>query len=136
MKRILYIDDDMRRMRYYAEYLELEGYNVIYFDEVEPALKYIEEGKEKIDLIILDMIMPAKIFSKEDTNNYYETGLLLLKNIRKLLPKTPAIVFSVRSDLESIPGLSTLGVRKLLIKDETSPVRLTEIINDMLNLTI
>jgi CheY-like chemotaxis protein len=132
MKEIVFIDDDMRRMRYYAEYLELEGYRLVRFEDDELAIRYIEEKRSDIALVILDMIMPSTIFSKEETSSYYDTGKHLLARARKALPKVPVIIFSIRNDIRAMPGIKELGINAVLVKDETTPPKLAEVINKII----
>ena len=56
-KRILVVDDDENICRLLKMYLANEGFQVLVAYEGSKALEYVE--KEKIDLIILDVMMPV-----------------------------------------------------------------------------
>ena len=56
-KRILVVDDDENICRLLKMYLANEGFQIFVANDGSKALKYVEE--EKIDLIILDVMMPV-----------------------------------------------------------------------------
>jgi DNA-binding NarL/FixJ family response regulator len=120
------MDDNLRGMKYYIEYLELDGFIVKSFDVDEDAIDYVEKNRNRIVLVILDVIIPSRRFKKEDTDSYYTTGVALLKLIRGVLPKVPMILFTIRQDLELDSAMKNLGVKHIMIKDQTSPALLSE----------
>jgi len=56
-KRILVVDDDENICRLLKMYLANEGFQIFVANDGSKALEYVE--KEKIDLIILDVMMPV-----------------------------------------------------------------------------
>jgi DNA-binding response OmpR family regulator len=56
-KKILVVDDDENICRLLKMYLANEGFNILVANDGIKALEYVE--KEKIDLIILDVMMPV-----------------------------------------------------------------------------
>lgn len=130
MKEIVFIDDEMYRMQYYAEFLELEEYSVKTFDDDEAAFAYIELNKHNIGLIILDLIMPSRQFGREDTNNYFNTGWHLLSKIRELINDVPVIVLTIKRDIEK--AASKYKVNHILVKDDTTPDILLEKVEEIL----
>jgi len=55
---ILLVDDEEHIINVMKEIMEMLGYNVMVADNGWDAIKVYKENKEKIDLVILDMIMP------------------------------------------------------------------------------
>ncbi|MBP0006413.1 MAG: hypothetical protein J7642_22295 [Cyanobacteria bacterium SBC] len=64
---ILWIDDESRRVKVYLEELDLCGYKVVLKEDIDEALKFWENHKNEIQLIILDIMMPiGKNFSESE----------------------------------------------------------------------
>ena len=113
-KRILYIDDDLLRTRFYM--LEDRGYKVVPVDNANDALKKIK--KNKFDLILLDIMMPAPNFVSNETVNYgYETGIYLANKIKSSINrKTPIIVLTANPQPNVESELKNIGVAAYLRK--------------------
>jgi len=91
MSRILVCDDDREIVDAIAIYLEREGYDVVKAYDGEEAIEVIE--KEKIDLLIIDVMMP-KLGGVETTFKIRENNSL------------PIIILSAKSeDKDKIFGL-------------------------------
>ncbi len=91
MSRILVCDDDREIVDAIAIYLEREGYDVVKAYDGEEAVEVIE--KEKIDLLIIDVMMP-KLGGVETTFKIRENNSL------------PIIILSAKSeDEDKIFGL-------------------------------
>ncbi len=84
-KKILVVDDDENICRLLKMYLANEGFQVLVAYEGSVALEYVE--KEKIDLIILDVMMPVM------------DGWDVCKAIRKI-SEVPIIMLTARDMLE------------------------------------
>jgi DNA-binding response OmpR family regulator len=82
---VLVVDDEYRIRRLVSDFLKRQDYNVIEVADGEEALDIIFESNQKIDLIILDVMMP-----KFD-------GWYVLERIRDYL-NTPVIMLTARSD--------------------------------------
>lgn len=127
MKRVLLIDDDMRHMRYFAEYLELEGFQVDLVESDKEALEYIHDNADLVGLVILDMIMPSRgLFTTEETKYYSRTGVKLFSKISALLPEVPVIVLTIAEDRELVEDMLQMGAKAYLIKERTAPSVLCE----------
>nr|MBN2278644.1 response regulator [candidate division Zixibacteria bacterium] len=131
MKEVVFIDDDMMTMRHWVKYLELDHFVVKSFEEDIEALSYIDINHDKIGLIILDMIMPSEQFKMEETKRYFDTGWHLLDKIRTIMPDVPVIIFSIRHNLKASD--TQHRVERILIKDQTTPENLSEIVGEILN---
>ena len=76
---ILVVDDESRMRKLIKDFLIQKNFNIIEAEDGERALKLYEENKEKIDLILLDVMMP-----KLD-------GWSVLRNIRQDKKKLPKL---------------------------------------------
>ena len=55
---ILIVDDELRMRKLIKDFLNKNEYNAIEAEDGEDALRIFEENKNKIDLILLDVMMP------------------------------------------------------------------------------
>jgi CheY-like chemotaxis protein len=85
--RVLFIDDDRRRMNKYVRELADNKYEVIFEDNVDDALNTLRSQKD-LDLVIIDISMPPGAEYKfEDTVGGTRTGLALYDTIRAERPE-------------------------------------------------
>lgn len=85
--RVLFIDDDRRRMNKYVRELAENGHDVIFEDNVDDALNTLRSQKD-LDLAIIDISMPPGTEYKfEDTVGGTRTGLALYDTIRAERPE-------------------------------------------------
>jgi two-component system phosphoglycerate transport system response regulator PgtA len=132
-KTILFVDDDIKRATSYVDMLTLEGYTVLQAESVDKAREELQENKDGIDLIILDLMMPfGKEYSSESTGHGRKTGLNFLKGIRKNSKKLPVIVLSVVRDDKVKEEAEVLGISSYLEKP-CRPSKLLEAIEKGLN---
>ncbi len=82
---VLVVDDEFRIRKLLSEFLHRDGYEVIEAADGEEALDVIFESEKKVDLIILDVMMPK-----------YD-GWYVLERVREYLT-TPIIMLTARSD--------------------------------------
>lgn len=98
---ILLVDDELRRMQIYIEELAQSGYESSLQTEVDSGFKFFEENQEKIDLLILDLMMPpGESFELEKTNAGLRTGYFFYKRVRQKAPHLPIIIFTNVADGE------------------------------------
>ncbi len=128
---ILFIDDDKDRMRSYADYMILEGYEAEVIGTDSEALEFIETNKGDITLICLDMMMPSELYSREETDDRKHTGRRLFTDIRAITDKIPVIIFSIIKDEELSYEMIEMGARDYLIKTQTPPSILLGAIQEM-----
>ena len=57
-KCILIVDDESRMRKLIKDFLTAKGYGILEAEDGEKALQVFEENSEKIDLILLDVMMP------------------------------------------------------------------------------
>ncbi len=85
MSNILVVDDESRMRKLIKDFLTKDNYNVLEAEDGEKALEIFENEKEKIDLIILDVMMP-----KQD-------GWSILRKIRQS-SQVPVIMLTARGE--------------------------------------
>lgn len=109
MKKILVIEDNKSYQDLLKKALELEKWEVITAENGKIALEIV--GKEKIDLIILDILMPEM----DGITFYYQLKKILKKHI-------PIIVLTNVSDTAAYGR----DIKDVLIKSDVS---LDEVVN-------
>jgi len=82
---VLVVDDEYRIRRLVSDFLKREEYRVIEAADGEEALDIIFESNQKVDLIILDVMMPK-----------YD-GWYVLERVRDFL-SIPVVMLTARSD--------------------------------------
>ena len=104
-KTILIIEDDNFLQGLEATKLKKEGYEVMAASNSVEAFKFIE-GKSKIDLILLDLLLPEV------------DGFMILEKIRqnKAMLTIPVIVFSNLSEEKDIKRATKLGISEFMVK--------------------
>jgi len=55
---ILVVDDEQRIRKLIKDFLRQKNFNIIEAEDGEQALKIFNENKDKINLILLDVMMP------------------------------------------------------------------------------
>ena len=95
---ILIIDDEPLITNYLTDLLSDEGYKIISFNDPILGLKYFNDNKEKLDIIITDQTMPKL------------TGIELSKSIMLSGYKIPIILCSGYSDFVNDSDNSDVGV--------------------------
>ena len=119
---ILVVDDESRIRKLIKDFLHQEDYNVIEAEDGEDALNVYEENKNKIDLIILDVMMP-----KFD-------GWSVLRKIRQDNTQLPIIMLTARAEEQDELFGFELGVDEYITKP-FSPKILVARVNTILRRT-
>jgi len=120
-KKILIVEDDNILQKAIKTALENEGYNVIQALDGKDGFDKI--GKEKPDLIILDLIMPVK------------PGEWVLEQMNKtgIIDKYPLIVLTVKNDVTSINNcIGKLNVKNYLTKSEYTLEKIVEKVKELI----
>lgn len=102
-KNILVVDDESRMRKLIKDFLSAKGYSVIEAKDGEEALKVFEENSSKIQLILLDVMMP-----KLD-------GWSVLRQIRQT-SKVPIIMLTARGEEQDELFGFELGVDEYISK--------------------
>ena len=120
---ILVVDDEYRMRKLVKDFLIKEDYNVIEAEDGEAAIKIFDENKEKISLILLDVMMP-----KLD-------GWSVLRQIRQE-SKVPVIMLTARAEEQDELFGFELGVDEYITKPFSPKIlvaRVKAIINRLEN---
>lgn len=128
MKTIFIVDDDFKRISSYVDFLKQSGYDVILETDSSKVITKCKEKLEEIDLIILDMMMPAEHQLREETNYGRHTGLYLLIKIREISKEVPIMILTVVRDAFLREETAKYGATPYLEKP-IMPSRLVEEIN-------
>ena len=117
---VLLIEDDRDTLEMYRTKLELDGYRVhVALDGVEG----LERAKELLpDIVFLDVRLPKK------------DGFEVLQELRRHGPtaETPVIILSNFGERDLVDRGLKLGALEFLVKAQTSPLAISEGINEWL----
>ncbi len=102
-KSILVVDDEIRMRKLIKDFLTSKGYSIIEAEDGEKALEVYEENKNKIELILLDVMMP-----KQD-------GWSVLRKIRQE-SNIPIIMLTARGEEQDELFGFELGVDEYISK--------------------
>ncbi|MDD3129387.1 MAG: response regulator transcription factor [Candidatus Izemoplasmatales bacterium] len=116
---VLIVDDEFRIRKLLAEFITREGYRVLEAEDGEEALDILFESGKKVDLVILDVMMPK-----------YD-GWFVLERIREYTT-IPVVMLTARSDeYDQLKGFK-LGADDYVTKP-FSPSVLVARVNKLLN---
>lgn len=101
---ILVVDDESRMRKLIKDFLIQKNYNILEAEDGERALKVYEENKEKINLILLDVMMP-----KLD-------GWSVLRQIRQENKTLPIVMLTARAEEQDELFGFELGVDEYITK--------------------
>ena len=100
---ILVVDDESRMRKLIKDFLTAKGYSILEAEDGEKALEVFEQNEAKIDLILLDVMMP-----KLD-------GWSVLRQIRQT-SKVPIIMLTARGEEQDELFGFELGVDEYISK--------------------
>ena len=101
---ILIVDDEARMRKLIKDFLVQKNFNILEAEDGEKALKVYDENKNKIDLILLDVMMP-----KLD-------GWSVLRHIRQEDKKLPIVMLTARAEEQDELFGFELGVDEYITK--------------------
>jgi len=110
-KRIMWVDDEIDRLRSHVIFLEERGYEVTPVSNGEDAVRLVE--KSHFDLVLLDEVMPGK------------DGLATLEEIKEISPHLPVIMVT-KSEEEN---LMDQAIGKKIDDYLTKPVNPSQILS-------
>jgi two-component system cell cycle sensor histidine kinase/response regulator CckA len=102
--RILLVDDEKGVIEVCLEMLESLGYEVVVASSGMEAIKVMDEDGEKIDLVILDMVMPGM------------SGTETYDVIRRISPNTRVLISSGYSKEEDFNTMMEKGCDNFILK--------------------
>jgi DNA-binding response OmpR family regulator len=101
---ILVVDDELRMRKLVKDFLKQKNFNIIEAEDGEQALNLFHENKNRINLILLDVMMP-----KLD-------GWSVLRQIRQIDKTIPIIMLTARSEEQDELFGFELGVDEYITK--------------------
>jgi DNA-binding NtrC family response regulator len=101
---ILIADDDPIQRRLLTEMVKRAGYDPIAVDGGEAALRAVEAGEPKIDLLILDLVMPDL------------DGMGVLGRLRERDIALPVIVQTAHGSIETVISAMRAGAADFVVK--------------------
>jgi len=99
-RRILVVEDDFSTRHLLGVILNARGYEVALASDAEEGLRILREGKGKVNLILLDLLLPGA------------SGIDFLRSRRQLdrTMQAPVIVVSAVQEIDALrPQLRELG---------------------------
>jgi DNA-binding NarL/FixJ family response regulator len=89
---IYFIDEDYRKLRALVSELDIEGYDTKVIRDADNAFVELSGlSGEDVDLVIIDVMLAAKEscskYTREETDDYHQTGLLLLDDLVQVNPR-------------------------------------------------
>ena len=116
------VEDDSFVMDIYHTKLSQEGYEIVEAANGMEALKKLESGEKKPDLILLDILMP------------YVGGIEVLRKIKKddNLKSIPVILLTNLSQKDDVDLGINLGADDYLIKSHFTPSEVMEKVKSQL----
>lgn len=97
--KILFVDDEQRRMKPVIAEIEFRGHNVTFESTVDPALVRLGDSRQQFDLVILDVSMPSgKEFGNLDTDGGARTGVSFYGKLRAMCPSLKVVVYTNVAD--------------------------------------
>lgn len=129
--KILWIDDDIYRIRPLMERLvDFFGLEIEHFDNAKDGLDYLGSNIEKVDSIILDIMMPpGDKYSVEKTGNGRKTGELVYKEIReKYHYKGPILFYTVLRNYDRIKPYLQVDAKLEYLNKPIEPKEIVELL--------
>ncbi len=117
---VLVVDDEPIMRKIATKVLKMCGYEVMVAEDGEKALEIFEKNHEKINLVLLDLLMPNK--SGKDT--YIE--------MKKIHPGVKVLVISGSKHDQRINELLKLGVQDYIEKPYTF-THLSEVVHTLVS---
>lgn len=111
-KSILIVDDDPTQRRILQAVIEKSGFSTLQAADGDSALDMVlATGENKIDLILLDLVMPGR------------SGMETLKEVNAKRPELPVIVLTGTGSIDAVVAAMQAGARDFLVKP-ASPERI------------
>ena len=83
---ILLVDDDVELLKALTKVLEKDGYAVFAHSSADDAIRFVNESKQRFDLVITDVSMPGM------------KGTTFLSAVKTAFPKVPVIIITAFGD--------------------------------------
>ena len=124
---ILFIDDEPHYIETYVDELKLSGFEVTVCKDVDSAIAFVQGCLAKVDVCILDIMMPpGNAFKSDETQMGLRTGVRVYDRLRQQVPDVPIIVLTNISAGDIERKFVKDGNCRLLRKDQCLPFELAE----------
>lgn len=131
---ILFVDDESVHVDSYIQELRLTGYQVEHVSNVDDALGFLEKCIDKINLLILDIIVPPGLaFKSIDTALGLRTGIAFFERTRHIRPDLPVIILTNVSAPEVKERFASEDNCLFLRKEDYYPFELCDEVKDLLS---
>jgi CheY-like chemotaxis protein len=132
---ILFIDDEENRVKSCVQELRYCGYEVLFVRDVDTALQVLASDGKRVELVILDIMMPYKAsFPRDATDLGLRTGVLLFERIRQDALGLPIVVFTNVSDAHVADRFRREARCWFRRKEEMFPADLAKLVAEILPL--
>lgn len=130
---ILCLDDENRIGYNYFEELRLSGHEISFHMDVDSAFNFFNKNYSKIELIILDIMMPSgHIFRNEETEFGLRTGILFYEKVRQKTEDLPVIFLTNVKDEQIVESFINQQNCFYFIKENYLPSELVDEVNIIL----
>jgi len=103
-KKILIVEDDLPSIKYYETLLKNSGADISIFHNGKEFIDYINQKKEKIDLVFLDFLIPLI------------NGIECLRIFRKIWKNVPVLMLTAYSSEQSKTEAYLAGCNEYVLK--------------------
>ncbi len=110
-KTVLVVDDDPTQRRLIRAVIEREGFKACQADSGARALDLLSQKNVRIDVVLLDLIMPGV------------DGMEVLKTLQKDRPELPVIVLTAQGGVQTVVEAMRAGATDFFVKP-VSPERI------------
>jgi DNA-binding response OmpR family regulator len=127
---IVFIDDEPEFISPFTDALTLSGFEVKIIADVDSAWTLVQDEKEKVDIVILDIMMPpGHLFNDEDTKHGLRTGLHFLGLMKELDERIPILCLT-NADTRLFPKIDHQNYF-LYEKKDLDPWRLVNLMSEI-----
>ncbi len=128
-----FIDDNWLALTSWIRMLERAGKQTARNNDARRSIQFLEENKEHICCVILDVMMPAAPEWIENADRGKGTGLIVADNLRGISDKLPIIFLTNHRDSAVIAELKRYPYSRYLDKRDVRPTNFAETVLSLHN---
>jgi CheY-like chemotaxis protein len=130
---ILFLDDEKWWLESYLEELEETVQQVVFISQADEALKFFEQNKGQIKLLILDVMMPSGDDLSDEPDNGLRMGIHFYDKVRETDKTLPVIIFTNVSDESVEERFNNEDNCWFIQKEEVLPFQLADKVKQILS---
>ncbi len=133
-KRVLWVDDEKGLLSGYREELIEQGFDLDFVDNLDDAVKKIQDPTREYDIVIWDMSMPPGEYFRAfgaQLNGGMSAGRLFHQLVRRTSPNTKTVLFTNFRDIV-VDWDNPASGEFAVAKRDYRPWRLAELLNTIL----